>query len=175
MVMMRKIIKPAANQPRSVQGNNRRDSRWVARILEGVIFLLIGLNAYLVYSVTRSATSYQSVEQLSEEILDPSVFKIQVEVLNGCGEQGIGQFVMRYLRTKGFDVVNIDNADHFEYSETFVLDRRATNKPSVAAHAVGNALGTHNVLLQQDKSRMVDVSVVIGNDYQNLLFHEETD
>ena len=71
MVMMRKIIKPAANQP-----------RWVARILEGVIFLLIGLNAYLVYSVTRSATSFQSVEQLSEEILDPSVFKIQVEVLN---------------------------------------------------------------------------------------------
>lgn len=166
MVMMRKVIKPTAK---------RSGSRRVARVLESVIVLLIGLNAYLVYSVTSSATFYQSAEQLSEKPVDPSVFKIQVEVLNGCGERGIGRLVMRYLRTKGFDVVNIDNADHFEYRETFVLDRSGTKEPSAAAHAVGSALGTPNVLLQQDKNRLVDVSVVIGNDYPNLLFHEEAD
>jgi hypothetical protein len=82
---------------------------------------------------------------------------------------------MRFLRDKGFDVVNIDNADHFEYRETIVLDRRGTDGPSKAARAVGGALGTYNVLLQSNEDRMVDVSVVIGKDYDELLFHEEND
>ena len=82
---------------------------------------------------------------------------------------------MRFLRERGFDVVNIDNADHFEYRETVVLDRRGTDGPSEAARAVGNALGTQYVLLQRNDDRLVDVSVVIGKDYDELLFSVEND
>ena len=173
--MTRRVIKPAANRPFQGQGSHRNGSRGRVRVLEGVIVLLFGLNAYLVYSVATSSAFFASGEPSAEEIVDPSVFQIQVEVLNGCGERGIGQLVMRYLRDKGFDVVNIDNADHFEYRETIVLDRRGTDGPTEAARAVGGALGTHNVLLQQNEDRMVDVSVVIGKDYDELLFHEEND
>jgi len=56
-----------------------------------------------------------------------------------------------------------------------VLDRRGTDGPSQAARAVGNALGTPHVLLQRNEDRLVDVSVVIGKDYGELLFYEEND
>ena len=173
--MARQVIKPAANRPVHGQDSHRNSSRWRVRLLEGVILLLICLNAYLVYSVATSSAFFSSTEPSAEEVVDPAVFQVQVEVLNGCGERGIGQLAMRYLREQGFDVVNIDNADHFEYSETIVLDRRGTDGPSEASRAVGDALGTPNVLLQRNEDRMVDVSVVIGKDYDELLFHEEND
>ena len=175
VTMTRQVIKPMGNRPFQGQGSQRNANRGRVRVLEGVIVLLIGLNAYLVYSVATSSAFFSSAEQSAEEVVDPSVFQIQVEVLNGCGERGIGQLAMRFLRDKGFDVVNIDNADHFEYRETIVLDRRGTDGPSKAARAVGGALGTHNVLLQSNEDRMVDVSVVIGKDHDELLFHEEND
>ena len=175
VTMTRQVIKPSGNRPFQGQGSQRNGNRGRVRVLEGVIVLLIGLNTYLVYSVATSSAFFSSAEQSAEEVVDPSVFQIQVEVLNGCGERGIGQLAMRFLRDKGFDVVNIDNADHFEYRETIVLDRRGTDGPSKAARAVGGALGTYNVLLQSNEDRMVDVSVVIGKDYDELLFHEEND
>ena len=173
--MARQDVQPAGGRQDSVSDGNRRGGRWRVRLLEGVIVLLIGLNAYLVYSVATSSAFSSSAGRSAEAVLDPSAFEIQVEVLNGCGEPGIGQLVMRFLREQGFDVVHIDNADHFGYRETIVLDRRGGNGPSEAARAVGGALGTPNVLLQQNDERMVDVSVVIGRDYNELLFHEEKD
>lgn len=173
--MARQGNQTTAGRQDAASGGLRRGSRWRVRVLEGVIVLLIGLNAYLVYSVATSSAFTPSAGRTAEPVLDPSVFQIQVEVLNGCGEQGIGQRVMRFLRERGFDVIHIDNADHFEYRETIVLDRRGKNGPSEAARAVGGALGTPNVLLQRNDERMVDVSVVIGRDYAELLFHEEKD
>ncbi len=174
-VMARQVVQSTASRQEGASGGRPRGSRWRVRLLEGLIFLLIGLNAYLVYSVATSSAFSSSAGRSAEPVLDPTAFQIQVEVLNGCGERGIGQLAMRFLRERGFDVVNIDNADHFEYRETIVLDRRGKNGPSSAARAVGGALGTPNVLLQRNDERMVDVSVVIGKDYDELLFHEEKD
>jgi len=173
--MARKVIKPSANRRDAVSDGRGPGGRWRVRLLEGVIIILIGLNAYLVYSVATSSAISSSAERSDTAVIDPSAFQVQVEVLNGCGERGIGQLAMRFLRERGFDVVNIDNADHFGYRETVVLDRRGTDGPSQAARAVGNALGTPHVLLQRNEDRLVDVSVVIGKDYGELLFYEEND
>ncbi len=177
--MSRRVFRSGEDQAdqadQAGQGNQRNASRWHVRLLEGVIVLLIGLNAYLVYSVATSSAFFSSTERPVEEAVDPAVFLVQVEVLNGCGERGIGQLAMRFLRERGYDVVNIDNADHFEYRETIVLDRRGRDGPSDAARAIGVALGTHNVLIQRNVDRMVDVSVIIGKDYDELLFHEENE
>ncbi len=173
--MTRQVIQPAAKRPDAVSEGRGPGGRWRVRVLEGVIIFLVGLNAYLVYSVATSSAFSTSAVRSAESVVDPSAFHIQVEVLNGCGEQGIGQRAMRFLRERGFDVVNIDNADHFEYRETVVLDRRGTDGPSEAARAVGNALGTQYVLLQRNDDRLVDVSVVIGKDYDELLFSVEND
>lgn len=173
--MTRQVNQPSANRSDAVPEGRESGGRWRVRVLEGVIIILVGLNAYLIYSVATSSAFSTSAERSVETVVDPSAFHIQVEVLNGCGERGIGQQAMRFLRERGFDVVNIDNADHFEYRETVVLDRRGTDGPSEAARAVGNALGTQYVLLQRNDDRLVDVSVVIGKDYGELLFSVEND
>lgn len=179
--MARQVNQSSENRRDTVSGGRGPGGRWRVRLLEGVILFLIGLNAYLVYSVATSSAFFTSAEPSAEPVVDPSAFEVQVEVLNGCGERGIGQLAMRYLRERGFDVVNIDNADHFGYRETIVLDRRGSNGPhgphgpSEAARAVGNALGTQHVLLQRNADRLVDVSVVIGKDYGKLLFYEENE
>lgn len=173
--MTRQVNQPSVNPPDAVPEGRGSGGRWRVRVLEGAIIVLVGLNAYLVYSVATSSVFSTSAERSVEAVVDPSAFHIQVEVLNGCGERGIGQLAMRFLRERGFDVVNIDNADHFEYRETVVLDRRGTDGPSEAARAVGNALGTQYVLLQRNDDRLVDVSVVIGKDYGELLFSVEND
>lgn len=184
--MARQVEPSSANRRDAVSGGRGPGGRgpggrWRVRLLEVVILVLIGLNAYLVYSVATSSAFFPSAERSAEAAVDPSAFLVQVEVLNGCGETGIGQLAMRYLRERGFDVVHIDNADHFGYRETIVLDRRGSrgpngpNGPSEAARAVGNALGTPHVLLQRNEDRLVDVSVVIGKDYGELLFYEEND
>ncbi len=173
--MAKQAVQPDAGLQDAVSAGNRRVGRWGVRLLEGVIVFLVGLNAYLVYTVATSAALPSSGERPAEAVLDPSVFQIQVEILNGCGERGIGQEVMRFLRARGFDVVHIGNADHFAYRETIVLDRSGKPGPSKAALAVGTALGTPNVLHQRNDARMVDVSVVVGKDFDELLFHDEKD
>lgn len=153
-------------------GNTRRQQirLW---ILEGIIVILIGLNAYVLYSVFEPTITRSMPLESPRVSPDSAYAHVQVEVLNGCGEVGISQQVMKYLRKQGFDVVNIDNAEHFKFPETIVLDRRGEQDVSESAKAVARALGTPHVILQKNENRLVDVTAIIGKDYQELRFYEE--
>jgi len=173
--MTTKVIKTTARGQGEGKNKILKGNRFIVWVVESIIVVLIAFNAYLVYSLTSSSSYnfFDSKLASVESGVDPSNFKIQVEVLNGCGEKGIGQKVMKFLRNRGFDVVNIDNANHFEYNETIVLDRKGSNGPSTDAFKVGVALGSPNVILQENTVRMVDVSVIVGKDYNRLLFYKE--
>lgn len=149
----------------------RAPKRLSTRFLEGVIVALICLDAYLVYSVLYPSAGVSS--RLNMQTPPPLKARVQVEVLNGCGETGLSQKTRSYLRAQGFDVVYIDNAEHFDFPETVVLDRSGTDTVSDAARAVAYALGTTHVILQRNDDRMVDVTVIIGHDYERLRFYEE--
>jgi hypothetical protein len=154
---------------------SRRSGRkqWRLWVLEVVIVVLIGLNAYMAYSVMKSGTLSEWPVEKPQPKPAPSYAHIQVEVLNGCGNAGAGQMALKYLRKQGFDVVNMENAEHFEFPETVVLDRTGKNIASEAAQAVAQALGTPHVILQRNDDRMVDVTAIIGRDYRQLRFYEE--
>ena len=93
--------------------------------------------------------------------------KVHVEVLNGCGKDGMAHHVGRHLRGLGFDVVTIGNAETFTYPESIVIDR--VGKPEYAS-LVAAALGTRNQIQQiiPDPFRIEEVTVVIGRDYGRL-------
>ena len=93
--------------------------------------------------------------------------KIHVEVLNGCGKNGIARQVGRRLRTLGFDVMTLDNAESFNYPESIVIDR--VGRPDYVEQ-VANALGIRNRIQQlvPDPFRIEEVTVVIGRDYRRL-------
>lgn len=92
---------------------------------------------------------------------------IQLDVLNGCGVAGAASTITGFLRSRGYDVVEIRNYKTFDVQETLVIDRTGTR---VEADNVASALGVkpENVIVQISPDYFVDVSVVIGKDYRSL-------
>ncbi len=62
------------------------------------------------------------MENLGSDFMIPREM-ITVEVLNGSGVSGIAGRTGEYLREEGFQVVNIDNADHQDYQRSHVISR----------------------------------------------------
>lgn len=95
--------------------------------------------------------------------------RVQVEVLNGCGIPGVAKKITNHLRDKGFDVVNVDNYESFNIEETYVIDRRSLDKiyATEVAQTLGIKLET-GVAAFLSKDKLLDVSVIIGHDYQKI-------
>ncbi|HEX9657296.1 MAG TPA: LytR C-terminal domain-containing protein [Bacteroidota bacterium] len=92
---------------------------------------------------------------------------IQLEVLNGCGVDGAASGVTNYLRARGFDVVEMKNYKAFDVDESMVIDREGNRK---TAERVAYALGikAKNIIQQINHDYYVDVSVVVGKNFQSL-------
>jgi hypothetical protein len=90
---------------------------------------------------------------------------IRVQVLNGSGEEGIGTRVASYLRDGGFHVVEVGNADRFDYFATMVVARTRDPGP---ARAVARYLGGPPVIRQAWTSDLAEVTVVLGSDRSRL-------
>jgi len=132
-----------------------------ARGLElGILFLFLVLVLFF-YSIV-----YQRWLSPAQEPPSPVEQKvIRVEVLNGCGVAGLAGEMTDYLRLKGFDVVNVGNAENFNFPETLVVDR-VGDMPS--AWQVARAVGIDNVIQQKDEDLLLDVTLILGKDYQQL-------
>lgn len=92
---------------------------------------------------------------------------VKVEVLNGCGVDGMARTVANRLRASGFDVMTLDNADRFDYPESIVIDRLGNPDD---ADRVAAALGVGNRIQQivPDPFRIESVTVIIGKDYARI-------
>ncbi len=89
-----------------------------------------------------------------------------VEVLNGSGIKGAANLVARRLQDKGYDVVKVGNAPEKNYLKTLVAVRR----PGTAVgERVAAALGVTRLLPYYNENLLVDASVFVGQDYQEIL------
>ena len=92
---------------------------------------------------------------------------IQLEVLNGCGEPGIANNFTGVLRKNGFDVVETGNFERFDVEKTMVIARSSYVDN---AYRVAAALGVteENVIVEASPDFYLDVTVVLGKDYNEL-------
>ena len=65
------------------------------------------------------------------------------------------------LRVRGFDVVDIRNADRSDYPHTIVLDRVGN---AGYAERVARALGEVEVVAQRNPDLLLEVTVILGED-----------
>lgn len=91
--------------------------------------------------------------------------RVRVEVLNGVGAIGAARTATDRLRNRGFDVVFFGNEGTFDRDSSLVLDR---TERLVAARAVADALGIRNVRSEPDSNLYLDVSVLLGRDWEGL-------
>jgi len=148
--------------------NDRKKEHFSKNLaLNASIIILIIINIYLGYSITKTITNYYGGNkyELSE---DSTTNKIKVEVLNGCGKTGVAEKLTDYLRAKGFDVVNLGNYRSFELENSIVIAR---NEKKHSAEKVAAVVGLNheNVIQQTNPEYLLDVTFILGKDYKNLI------
>ncbi len=124
-----------------------------------LLLLLFGLGSRLLYPKIVSERSTPDPALVSQVI--------QLEVLNGCGVPGIATKYTGSLREFGFDVVETGNFDHFNVNNSIVISRSGNVEN---AHRVAKALGIpeKRVIQEQSPEFYLDVTLVIGADYESL-------
>jgi len=101
------------------------------------------------------------------EVVAPDNLKI--EVLNGCGVDGLARKYADLLKQHGFDPVNVSTYERTDMPHTYIIDRRS--KEMVMGLKIAKVLGLPDVYVsyQQAKpDRMVSVSVILGQDYKTI-------
>lgn len=95
---------------------------------------------------------------------------IEVEILNGCGETGLAAKITGFLRNQRIDVVRSENADHFNYVNTLIIQRneKVDHLRQVAEALDYNVTDKTHVLVVPDPETDVDVTIIIGQDYNNI-------
>lgn len=89
--------------------------------------------------------------------------RIRVEVLNAAGIPRLAQRGTDHLRDRGFDVVHYGNARGYHPDTTLVLDRVGDAE---AAAAVASALGVQRVRAVPDSTLYLEVTVILGSDWE---------
>lgn len=128
----------------------------------GVAVLLVLLAAYATRTYLARARARAAGVTLVADIPDsavaPAGARVRVQVLNATRTRGLARRATRYLRSRGFDVVEMGTVRE-QRDSTLVLDR---SRHPVWAGRVAAALGGARVELRPDSARYLDVTVLLG-------------
>ncbi len=98
--------------------------------------------------------------------------KIQLEILNGCGEQGVAKKLSDILRQTNYDVVNSGNyiqngKVNWEVEKTKIIDQVGLIEN---ATELANFMGVANEFVDSydNPSPIADMTIIIGKDYKDL-------
>lgn len=154
------------SRPGKPENNTEAKKPAANLILNLIIIFLIAVIAFLSYSVVKKIkNNTNKVVSVESKILPAAI--IQLEVLNGCGVAGAAEKITDYLRINHVDVVQMRNYVSFDIEKSLVIDRTG-NKSN--AEKIADLLGIDrkNIVQQLSNDYFLDVSLVIGKDYNQL-------
>ena len=126
-----------------------------------------------VSGIEEISTSPLQPEIEEEQQPSPMIHTIQVEILNGCGVNGVAKIFQSLLRENGIDVVNTENyivkgKVFWNVDQTFIIDQIGVAEQ---AKSIAKVLGiplTH-VESRENPAAIYDISLVIGKDYKKYI------
>jgi hypothetical protein len=150
------------------------------------LVIVLGSLSYYFYNLKLQKDDTQPPESGIEEITTspvepdeeerqppPMVHTIQVEILNGCGIDGVARIFQSLLRENGFDVVNTENyvvnkKVFWRVDQTFIIDQIGVAEQ---AKSIAKALGIPLTKIEsrENPAAIYDISVVIGKDYKKYI------
>jgi polyisoprenyl-teichoic acid--peptidoglycan teichoic acid transferase len=134
-----------------------------ARLRPALIIIIFAVVAFLVWSSVQGLRSGDEPGAGGSEMVIPDREALRVEVLNASEISGLARRGTQQLRARGFDVVYYGNASGFS-PESSVVIARAGNE--AAADSVADALGLRSVRVEADSTLYLDVTVVLGRDWE---------
>jgi hypothetical protein len=138
--------------------------RWI------VAALLLGVRAWGALRVwqrrapvTRAATSAEESALVRDSLAQaPPGQRVRVQVVNATKVRGLARRATRWLRDRGFDVVEVGTTSQ-QLESTLVLDR--SGHPDWARRAA-RAMGGARVEARADSLRYLDLTVLVGRTWR---------
>ena len=151
--------------PGTVQSEKRTKYRSTNLFLNISNFILSLLILFLGYSLLSKLNVFGENPEIDNLVKHKK--NMQIEVLNGCGVDGVADRFTDYLRKKNFDVVYTGNYRSFNIDNSIVIDRTGD---IINAEYLAEVIGIDNkqVIQQKNKNYFLDVSLIIGKDYKQL-------
>ncbi len=97
----------------------------------------------------------------------------RLQILNGNGRPGIGQEVAARVLPGGFRVVLTDNADRFDHEITRVIVHGDEPDQLDRARELVRLIGTGQVEVSRTPQSVVDITIVVGRDFLDLVDESE--
>jgi len=151
--------------PGAVQSEKRTVHRSTNLFLNISILILSILILFLGYSLLSKLNVFGENSEIDNLVKHKK--NMQIEVLNGCGVDGVADMFTDSLRKKNFDVVNTDNYRSYNIDNSIVIDRTGD---IINAEYLAEVIGIDNkqVIQQKSKNYFLDVTLIIGKDYKQL-------
>jgi LCP family protein required for cell wall assembly len=161
-----------------VTNMNRRDLRMLVGEMKKVssskvlFYLMFGKNTTIkdenfISPIENGRWLRERIENMKKFISDegpaPIGNEINIEILNGSTNPGQAQSLRNYFVGYGFNIVHHGNAPRNDYEKTLVVDR--IGRPSLAKR-IADIINCQEVHTRIDKTLMVDVTIIIGNDFE---------
>ena len=137
----------------------KRPAKGTSAGLLWAVTLAFGLVGAAFFTI-RTSSEDPAAEQLTPP---PPAERVRVEILNGGGVPGAAARATELARAAGYDVVYFGNAPTFDHARSEVVDRVGR---SDFARGVAEALGIDNLRSEPDEDLYVDLSVILGQDWQ---------
>jgi hypothetical protein len=137
------------------------------------IIILGALTVYLVFSLVtntflnKNKTVTNTQDSTKIGITHQPNLSVQVDVQNGTGVNRVGAIFRDYLKTKGYDVVNLQDYKSTDVDKTIIIDRTGdTRKSQRIAEVLG--VSGRNIIQQINRELYLDATIVIGKDFNEL-------
>jgi hypothetical protein len=126
-----------------------------------LVTLFLIAAAAIMSVLARAQPSDGSTLTAGPQVTAPRGVRIKVQILNASKTSGLAARATRYLRDRGFDVVEAGNSRE-TLASTRVLDRSGKGD---GARLIALALGIPGAQSSLDPATMVDVTVLLGSDW----------
>ena len=141
-------------------------------ILSILTFIFFSSFIYQLNKKDESRTSIVDLEKLlrknSNSYEQKTGHRIQIEVLNGCGERFVAKMYQDFLRyEEGFDVMDARNSNSKYKNTTIYIHRGDTKMATYLSSVIG--INDSLILKDIDESLMFDLTLVLGDDYSDLI------
>jgi LCP family protein required for cell wall assembly len=101
----------------------------------------------------------QEVKNRVNYLIENKYKGLNIEVLNGNRMPGIAHRVANKMKELGFNVVNIDNADHFDYQKTVLIIYSKDIKPD---DYLRNIFGDIEIIRKEQPNNEIDITIIVG-------------
>ncbi len=168
--------------PKSLLSKNKKNrTKSSGKILNGGIALMAIFLVGFIFSfstkiiqngdIDKVQFPTMSISESAEEIYESNpLLDIDIEILNGCGEPGLAAKFSDILRKERIDVVRSENANHFDYEKTILIQRTENVEGmKIVAKALNLDINDKNqVITLVDSDLDVDLTLIVGKDYRNI-------